>query len=180
MTHQKSAGVSWFLKTGFLRFLRTQIPKLITDCYSDRSASVSFSSLSLVQLLFRINPLLFWQQLCMMKSKDISSPDIGPGIRTQDSVVTSSWTTSYTTEAVSSGIRTQDSVVTSGWTTSYATEAVSSLGFRGNQRLNYHLRHGGCIKLWYSLRGVTGSSTAGYHGILGSKSRGRYPEMKYL
>jgi len=31
----------------------------------------------------------------MMKSRDILSPDIGPGIRTQDSVVTSGTTTSY-------------------------------------------------------------------------------------
>jgi len=60
--------------------------------------------------------------LIVMKSRDILSPDIGPGIRTQDSVVTS------------------------GTTTSYATEAVSSAS--------------------YSLRGVTGSCTAGYHGIL--------------
>ena len=59
----------------------------------------------------------------MMKSRDILCPDIGPGIRTQDSVVTS------------------------GTTTSYATEGVSSA--------------------WYSLRGVTGSCTAGYHGIPG-------------
>jgi len=59
-----------------------------------------------------------------MKSRDILSPDIGPGIRTQDSVVTSGTTTSYDMEAVSSA--------------------------------------------WYSLRGVTGSCAAGYHGILGS------------
>jgi len=38
----------------------------------------------------------------MMKSRDISSPDIGPGIRTQDSVVTSGTTTSYATEVASS------------------------------------------------------------------------------
>ena len=38
----------------------------------------------------------------LMKSRDILSPDIGPGIRTQDSVVTSSTTTSYATETVSS------------------------------------------------------------------------------
>jgi len=30
-----------------------------------------------------------------------------------------------------------------------------------------HMHTPGCIKLRYSLRGVTGSSTAGYHGILG-------------
>ena len=38
----------------------------------------------------------------MMKSRDILSPHIGPGILTQDSVVTSGTTTSYATEAVSS------------------------------------------------------------------------------
>jgi len=37
----------------------------------------------------------------LMKSRDILSPDIGPGIRTQDSVVTSGTTISYATEAVS-------------------------------------------------------------------------------
>jgi len=37
-----------------------------------------------------------------MKSRDILSPDIGPGIRTQDSVVTSGTNTTYATEAVSS------------------------------------------------------------------------------
>jgi len=41
----------------------------------------------------------------MMKSRDILSPDIGPGIRTQDSVVTSGTTISYATEAVSSLIQ---------------------------------------------------------------------------
>jgi len=36
----------------------------------------------------------------VMKSRDILSPDTGPGIRTQDSVVTSGTTTSYATEDV--------------------------------------------------------------------------------
>jgi len=44
----------------------------------------------------------------------------------------------------------------------------SNPGFRGNLRYNYKLRYAGCIKIWYSLRSVTGSCTAGYHGILGS------------
>jgi len=66
---------------------------------------------------------LLRMRLYVMKSRDILSPDIGPGIRTQDSVVTS------------------------GTTASYAAETVSSL---------------------IQLRGVTGSCTAGYHGILGS------------
>jgi len=70
----------------------------------------------------RMNKHVHTYMPTLMKSRDISSPDIGPGI--------------------------------------------SNPGFRGNQQLNYQLRHGGCIKAWYSLRGVNGSSTAGYHGIL--------------
>ena len=98
----------------------------------------------------------------VMKSRDILSPDIGPGIRTQDSVVTSGWTTSDATEAVSSawyslmksrdilspdigpGIRTQDSVrlIQPPW------------------------------RNWQFNRWLPRNP--------GFESRGRYPEIKYL
>ena len=44
----------------------------------------------------------------------------------------------------------------------------SNPGFHGNQRYNYQLRYGGCIRSSYNLRSVPDSCTAGYHGILGS------------
>ena len=44
----------------------------------------------------------------------------------------------------------------------------SNPGFHGNLRYNNQVRCGGCIKIWYSLRSVPDSCTAGYHGILGS------------
>ena len=56
----------------------------------------------------------------------------------------------------------------------------SNPGFRRNLRQNYQLRYGDSIKIRYCLRGVTGSSTAGYNGILGSIPGADIRRQKYL